>query len=422
MILPTDDQLRWLESIGDPDELARNLVESGLLGDTDERVEHLVRWARTGRGESARLVASLHPAPRPKKGQKRHRQRLERVLRHRGLWAEPSGGQGASEDSPMRSDHELPPQEQRSVYWPPLPSYDGDRVLAAHLFENGPKLWPHIKGISFPPPLGYMGGRRMVNPFASPPPARRPSTLSALHTRRLYNALAFAMWQHGAIMNAHVIILWELMGVHDHRRAAKIMGLYLNEAQKWVRSRDRQQTLHWVYVHEIGAGRGFHSHILTCIPRHLRNEFEEWSRTALARLARRDEIAGKAFRLVGGRRDNDADAVRRCWLWFRYVTKQVSDQESFVIRNADGRRETVAVRKALRPWAFRSSGHIECAQLAGGSHSIWTKAQARAGFCSWLDQGLFERIYLGDEIEIFRREQALASAPEPWNPGFSLGS
>jgi hypothetical protein len=36
----------------------------------------------------------------------------------------------------------------------------------------------------------------------------KSSDLTAKHAVRLYNAIAFAMWQHEAIMNTHVVILW----------------------------------------------------------------------------------------------------------------------------------------------------------------------------------------------------------------------
>ena len=89
----------------------------------------------------------------------------------------------------------------------------------------------------------------------------------------LYDAIAFAMWQNGVIMNAHVIILWETMHVHNHEAAARLLSDYLNQAKKWAavgklgesRQRRRERTgkdfdFRFVYVHENATQRGFHTH------------------------------------------------------------------------------------------------------------------------------------------------------------------
>ncbi|MDP2227069.1 MAG: hypothetical protein Q8J78_06295, partial [Moraxellaceae bacterium] len=135
-----------------------------------------------------------------------------------------------------------------------------------------------------------------------------------------------------------------------------------------------------------------------------------------------DEIPGKAFRLVVARRDSDAGAVARCWSWFRYITKQLGGEEKFTVVKPGGNRVGVPVRDVFKPWPARSGGSIECAQLAGGSHSIWTKAQLQVDFRSWLTQRQFDRMYAGEEIEFFRRDQERMALPEQWAPGFSLRS
>ena len=55
-----------------------------------------------------------------------------------------------------------------------------------------------------------------------------------LEVPRLYSAMAFAMWQYGRVMNAHVTILWKLLGVTDPNKAAEILSKYNHEAAKWL--------------------------------------------------------------------------------------------------------------------------------------------------------------------------------------------
>jgi hypothetical protein len=57
-------------------------------------------------------------------------------------------------------------------------------------------------------------------------PKLRWSDLSQNAVVRLYDALSFALWQYGpsAIMSAHIIILWQTMGVTDHVKARYLLG------------------------------------------------------------------------------------------------------------------------------------------------------------------------------------------------------
>ena len=144
------------------------------------------------------------------------------------------------------------------------------------------------------------------------------------------------MWQHGAIMNAHVIILWETMHVFDHEAAARHLSEYLNQAKKWAavgkrgepRQRRRERTgqgfdFRYVYVHENGTQIGFHTHILCTVPRDAAKAFETWSRKTLSRLARH-QGDGRTVRVVPSRAQSEDAAVGRCWNWFRYMTKQLN--------------------------------------------------------------------------------------------------
>jgi hypothetical protein len=112
-------------------------------------------------------------------------------------------------------------------------------------------------------------------------PVLRPSDLNGYEVVKLYNAISFAMWQFGpsAIPNCHIVILWATLGITDHEHAARLLGKYLNQAQKWAavgapratRQRRRARTgenfvFRYVYVHENGPQHGFHSHILCTVP------------------------------------------------------------------------------------------------------------------------------------------------------------
>ena len=305
------DLRRYFLDIADPEERARTIHESGWAGDPDiEDIE--VPVARLGGGKYQNLLASFRKPP--PLTPKRERRVLERIRLAHPHWFDPprperkasidagpveaSGPteidaappRGAGVDvAPSVAKSASPPPERVLIPpprdYPPVPG-SFTEAIGWHVYENQATIWPHIKD-KIPRPAGFV-------PKPAPPvTATKSSDLTATHAVRLYNAIAFAMWQHGAIMNTHVVILWETLRVYDHKRATTLLSEYLNQAKKWARvgtvgaprQRRRGRTgegfeFRYVYVHECGGAAGFHSHILCTVPQPTAKAFAAWGAVA----------------------------------------------------------------------------------------------------------------------------------------------
>lgn len=235
----------------------------------------------------------------------------------------------------------------------------------------------------------------------------------------IYNALAFAMRRHGVVMNSHLTFAWEELGIESADHATEVLTRFNHEASKWLgvglkpdtkrKSRSMrawmEPTKHmYVYVHENSRDRGFHTHQLAFIPPAKAAEFETWARSCLARMAYRPYISKEMLCIRYRRHGDEASRVRRMWYWFRYITKTLDP--NWFIQRADGR--WLSPRQIFRPRPFYSGDMVDCAQLAGGSHNIWTGAQTKAGFQARLYREGWQWIYNGAELDDYR--QAITDA------------
>ena len=242
---------------------------------------------------------------------------------------------------------------------------------------------------------------------------------------RLYSAMAFAMWQYGRVMNAHMTVVWKLLGVTDPSKAVKILSKYNHEAAKWlkvgegdnvVRSRRSRRSSRasmphlFVYVHEQAEEKGFHTHELMSLPVDRAQAFAEWSRDCLARLSKCGSIDEAAvffspaskkrrqFNPYQGAREESA--VGRHWRWFRYLTKSLDPlhQERSPVDGAwHVARDIFEIR---RP--FMATGPVTCRRLAGWSENLGKEAQRGAGFVSKFDRGDWAQLYDGSELDEYR--------------------
>lgn len=311
--------------------------------------------------------------------------------------------------------------------------YENRKTLFAHLPR---KDWPPLvrvcprssRGLYFRSPSGE---RLKINPFRPDEPMKekasaplRESMLRA-EVPRLYSAMAFAMWQYGRVMNAHMTILWKLLGVTDPNKAVEILSKYNHEAAKWlkvgegdnvVRSRRSRRSSRasmphlFVYVHEQAQEKGPHTHELMSLPVDRAQAFAEWSRDCLARLAKCasvDEAAvfftpaskqRREFNPYQGAREEFA--VGRHWRWFRYLTKGLDPlhQERSPVDGAwHVARDVFEIR---RP--FMATGPVACRRLAGWSENLGQAAQREVGFVSKFELGDWARLYDGSELDEYR--------------------
>jgi hypothetical protein len=418
------DPAVYLRGFPDPEDRARTIWENGWSGLPElEAVERLAANPRGGTYQ--RLLAALRkrePAI-PKRALRRmeHKRRAHSAAfgerRSELLGVTQPESELTATDATIFDLRDPPPQEQNQSDLMltgalEAPASTLEVELGWWVYENQRKLWPHLKGEVIPKPPGWEAPPPLiaVNPFA---PVRRParsSDLTADAAVRLYNAIAFGMWRHGAIMNVHVVILWETLRVHEHERAAKILSEYLNQAKKGAavgtpgapRQRRRGRTgegfeFRYVYVHENATQQGFHTHLLGTVPRPAADAFRAWSMKTLARLARH-RGDGRTIRVVVSNAKDEDAAVARCWNWFRYMTKQLGRTVGWGRVDESPR----PLREILKVWPYRTALPVTCARLVGGSQDLWSKAQKAAGFTSRLVGGDLDQIYAGGELNEWR--------------------
>ncbi|WP_157095607.1 hypothetical protein [Bradyrhizobium sp. AT1] len=419
MNLPKNELVTYIESF-DVADRARVIFEAGLAGsyDTDDpELAALIQSAAGSGSEQSQRLGAMMPPRQRTRAEFEYERRWQRIRHHYAL-TKPSPWLPA-----MKAESE---QSLEKEYGTSLPIQQGgastvtkripsgpdslSAAMARHLYEHHHEMWPHFVG-PFAPPPGYKPPGAMANPFrASPPvpPKTKSPILSAGDAMKVYNAMAFSMWAHGAVMNTHLIILWADFGL-DELQAARVLGLYLHEARKWlavgmgvrvrrIRNFRRGAEMHYVWVHENDVNRGFHSHVLTNVPRELQKQFDSWSRKCLARLTKR-HVHRRAFRLAPSYAKTKSDKVARHWGWFRYLMKQLDPNAMIMQRHPVKGILEWRLRDELKPWHARISSLVPQMSLAGVSHSIGAKAQQAACFRSMLSQANFAQLYSGEELE-----------------------
>lgn len=446
--------LAWLRSIDDPNELARNLIEAGVVGDPDEEFAALVSRAIIGDGEySQRLLAMVRPKKRKSsREQARRARQFDRIRAHHPALEKLTARKKEAEAAPPAMDYleevetapVRPAEFERhegvpSELWEPpvekLTAWDRElgKSLRLHLHQNASELWPHLYGpYDYPPPQDCWPVEPGGNPFQPAPQPVRPiqeSTLSAEEAGKVFDAISFAMWKHGKVMNAHIVIVWSMIPNLDEVRAAAILGKYLHSAGKWLgvgrgpRSRRRVdlrqgEDLHYVWVHENAPDRGFHTHIMLNLPFALRKEFDTWSRSCLVRLCK-THFPWKAFRIVPSYAKTEETQVRGAWRWYRYMMKQLdAGAKLAVVDKVEGYSE-VSLRDVLKPWRARGSLSMPQMKRVGASHSIGEGAQKKEKFLSKLKQASFDEVYQGRELVDRRAAELWKDEPHPpWRSEF----
>lgn len=305
------------------------------------------------------------------------------------------------------------------------------QAIAFHLYEKQADIWPHISEPLLPKPADYDTWKESQS---------RPHThidahselLSVEEVAHLYAGVAFAMWQHGVVMNAHITFDWRKMGVNDASDAVKLLGRYNHEAAKWLRvgkfNKDALRAgrrfghgadFFYVHVHENGGEYGFHTHQLCFVPPAIAKPFTDWSRKGLARLTKQPTISEKAFHAkFNGSRD-ERQQLARCWGWFRYIVKQL-DQNHEILDNEGQWRPATSI---FRPWTSHQLKPLPVPVAVRVSHNIGKSQQRAAGFVSRYVTGDWDEMYYGRELDERRErleEEARRADLEKLIPTLSL--
>lgn len=408
-----DELAEWLASMP-PEDRSRSVMESGFLHFEDPEAMKVIGAATTARNQHAGILDSLLPPPKPLPLTYPRRPGFRRV-RYRRPNPKPRVF-GPEDDYPI--DNRSEPSNLPVKAGRPLPVMPYDE-LGKYLmtYGHGHEIWPHFIGPFLSPPE-YRPRRPMVNPFRPPEPGPQQANirngfLGVDDAFKLYNAIAYAMWKDGVVLNTHVIILWSQMGLTEQDGDA-VLGRYLHKAQKWLRvgtkprrrfsanARYEGTELRYAWVHESSPNRGFHSHVLLNVPPRLSKEFREWSRQCLVREIGK-HFPWKAFRLVRSYAKIEDSAVKRVWSWFRYLSKQLHPEIKVCCRENGVIVGTPVLRDLLKPRPFRKSLPIPLRHLTGVSHNIGKGAQQKDGFRSRLITADYDDLYRGHEMNDWRR-------------------
>lgn len=295
------------------------------------------------------------------------------------------------------------------------------RTIAIHLYENQREIWSHIKGFNeIRKPTGYQETPVPVwsNPFSVR--RMRPAVLKD-EAGRLYNAIAFAQWCYGLVMNAHVTINWGLLGVADHRHAADILSKFNQESAKWLkvdsRGRRRKNTevrtwggkslYCYAYIHENTNERAFHTHQLFHAADGKAKAYSEWASCRLAELAGQKGVVPDAvFFTPGTKRDGfsphisrfKSNEVERCWVYFRYLVKNLDPNLPKYVEGRSSNQR--AIFKAETNYV--EPPPVYCQKLFGCSENIAEGQQKAARFVSKFDSGKWDELYNGSELAEFQ--------------------
>jgi hypothetical protein len=297
-----------------------------------------------------------------------------------------------------------------------------------------------ISSKPFPPPspaepyrFRPMSRREQMkaNPFMRPKaverstiPTQQPHVRSAVLTDeagRLYRCFAFAMHEYGAVMNGHMTVTWEKWGIRDHAQAVAVLTEFNARMGKWlkVRATGRRrkgttstawgegEAYYYAFIHEHASNRGFHSHQMFHVSDGKARAFAEYAVTVLRRLTGVATVpAGGVVFTPNTVRDGFApymprfkkNELERCWIWFRYLTKNLSPHEFKQVGDKYAlQRDIFRIRRVFLP-----PKPVTCMDLFGCSENIAVGAQKQAGFVSNFDSGEWTKLYSGYELDEYR--------------------
>ncbi|WP_038934304.1 hypothetical protein [Bradyrhizobium japonicum] len=251
-----------------------------------------------------------------------------------------------------------------------------------------------------------------VTKKSTSPKPLRPAYLTKNEVQKVYNAMSYAMWKDGVVMNSHVIIMWSMMGLSEAEGDA-ILHNYLKKAQHWckVGTKPRQRRvanmragreLRYVWVHENDLRRGFHSHLMLYLPDGACERFEAWSREALTQMVGKP-FPKEALCLRPNRGKTERSRVQVAWTWFRYLSKQLWPDARIFWRDSKTGCHEAWAREVIKPWRIRESPPLPLKTLANVSQNIGVGAQRNDRYVSRWDACLFDEFYSGNEMSEWRQ-------------------
>jgi hypothetical protein len=230
------------------------------------------------------------------------------------------------------------------------------------------------------------------------------------------------MHEYGVVMNGHMTVTWEEWGIRDHAEAAAVLTEFNARMGKWLgvdaTGRKRKgvassaygvgEKYFYAFIHEHASNRGFHSHQLIGVTDGKAKAFAERATKVLQRLTGAASVPASGVVFTPGTvRDGFAphlprfkkDEAKRCWIWFRYLAKNLSPHEFMRVgHQSASQRDVFRIRKPFVP-----PMPVTCSDLFGCSQNIGIGAQTKAGFVSKFDAGDWKNLYSSSELDDYER-------------------
>lgn len=214
----------------------------------------------------------------------------------------------------------------------------------------------------------------------------------------LQSAAAYANAQ-GRILSSHISITWGLLGIDDHNEASKALDeTVLHHFKGWYQGRFGRPAA-WVYVHEVGAKHGFHTHLLVDFSHSQVCELKRYLAKRLRDISKVGELPPGTFH-VSSRGDRQ---IEYQWRTIQYISKGIARHEE--IMSNVGKLPTIPVGWLIRQ-KIENPGDVLCKKNMGMAQCLGRTSRKRAGFTSLLEQGVVDvrRIYAGLEyLDYLRR-------------------
>lgn len=225
--------------------------------------------------------------------------------------------------------------------------------------------------------------------------------ISAQQFKNAYSAVAFAN-SLGFVMNVHLSITWGMMGISDPEIAAQILTRYfIKDLKQWSKDRIGENNIPYLYVHEVGSRRGFHTHILISLKKELLTEFRAWTDRRLCEVCGANSLPQGTFKAI--LRHKKAIKVQWRW-WFQYLFKGVHPDET--LASTSGGKPRVPAHRLIN-FMHKNPGAHQCIKNIGVARCIDSAARKTAKFKSLLDSRVTDvrLLYSGLEFLAYLRSQ-----------------
>lgn len=229
--------------------------------------------------------------------------------------------------------------------------------------------------------------------------ARASQYLTRADVKEVFDAVSFAVQETGVLFNSQITIAYRYLGVEDDRIATVLLSDYLRELR--MRMKAWGFRFDYAYVHERSKERGFHTHVISALPAHLRDRIREWTGKFFSH--RYPELfvpEAVKVQVSGVRSPHHKLELHRHRL--TYITKGLDPY----IRDRDDERKLMPLIELIGvPEKFqRPAGAIDCVQRCGTSHSIGPAARRlEPDFVSVFGLKQWARLHSGWEADEYPR-------------------